>query len=62
MLLNTSNVSIYNVPTNELLFNAETGVAKVTSGHFCQILFVRCMLLGTFECGLHKDMNTRWLE
>ena len=51
MLLNTSNVSIYNVPTNELLFNAETGVAKVTSGHFCQILFVRCMLLGTFECG-----------
>ena len=26
MLLNTSNVSIYNVPTNELLFNAETRV------------------------------------
>ena len=39
MLLNTSNVSIYNIPTNELLFNAETRVvlkliAKVTSDHF----------------------------
>ena len=37
-------------------------MAKVTSDNFCQIPFVRCRLLGTFECGLHKDMNTRWQE
>ena len=55
--LNTSNVSIYDVVTGthfyiqkpESFYNL---ITKVTSDHFCQIPFVRCMLLGTFESGI----------
>ena len=45
MLLNTSNVSIYNVPTNELLFNTETRVVLKQLLKCHLITFVKFHLL-----------------